>query len=66
MLIKTIQTDPVKMIAVATGIYVLGQETNTNLASVNPLEGMVDFVESSLPSERSKRLRKRFYRYYCR
>lgn len=49
MLVKTIQTDPVKMIAVATGIYVLGQETNTNLASVNPLEGMVDFVESSLP-----------------
>ena len=49
MLVKTLQTDPVKMIAVATGIYVLGQETNTNLASVNPLEGMVDFVESSLP-----------------
>ena len=49
MLIKTLQTDPIKMIAVATGIYVLGQETNTNLASVNPLEGMVDFVESALP-----------------
>ena len=49
MLVKTLQTDPVKMIAVATGIYVLGQETNTNLASVNPLEGMIDFVESSLP-----------------
>lgn len=57
-LIKLAKSDPKKVLAVAVGVYVLGQETDTNLASVNPIEGMIDFVDASLPFGTVEKLQK--------
>lgn len=35
-----------------------GQETNTNLASVNPIEGALDFVNATLPFGTIEKLQK--------
>ena len=57
-LIKLAKSDPKKVLAVAIGVYVLGQETDTNLASVNPIEGMIDFADAALPFGTVEKLQK--------
>ena len=57
-LIKLAKSDPKKVLAVAVGVYVLGQETDTNLASVNPIEGMIDFADAALPFGTVEKLQK--------
>lgn len=48
-LLKISKENPVKALAVAVGLYVLGQETGRNFSSVNPLEAVIDFSEMSTP-----------------
>lgn len=57
-LFKLVKENPKKALAVAVGIYVFGQETDTNLASVNPIEGALDFVDATLPFGTIEKLQK--------
>ena len=57
-LFKLAKENPKKVLAVAIGIYVFGQETDTNLASVNPIEGALDFADSTLPFSTIEKLEK--------
>lgn len=57
-LFKLTKENPKKVLAVAIGIYVFGQETDTNLASVNPIEGALDFADSTLPFGTIEKLEK--------
>ena len=47
-LLKLTKDNPVKAMALGYAVYMLGQETETNLATVNPVEAMVDFAEQAL------------------
>jgi len=49
MLLKVTKENPKKALGVAVGMYLFAQETDTNMATVNPIEAMVDFAEGSLP-----------------
>lgn len=42
-LMKLTKDNPKKALALGVAIYILGQETDTNLASVNPIEAATDF-----------------------
>ena len=57
-LFKLVGENPKKALALAIGIYVFGQETDTNLASVNPIEGALDFADSTLPFGTIEKLQK--------
>ena len=57
-LFKLTKENPKKVLAVAIGVYVFGQETDTNLASVNPIEGALDFADSTLPFSTIEKLEK--------
>ena len=57
-LFKLAKENPKKALAVAVGVYVFGQETNTNLASVNPIEGALDFIDATLPFGTIEKLEK--------
>ena len=57
-LFKLTKENPKKALAVAVGIYVFGQETDTNLASVNPIEGALDFVDATLTFGTIEKLQK--------
>lgn len=57
-LFKLTKENPKKVLAVAIGIYVFGQETDTNLASVNPIEGALDFIDATLPFSTIEKLEK--------
>jgi hypothetical protein len=57
-LFKLAKENPKKALAVAVGVYVFGQETDTNLASVNPIEGALDFIDATLPFGTIEKLEK--------
>ena len=57
-LFKLTRENPKKVLAVAIGIYIFGQETDTSLASVNPIEGALDFADSTLPFSTIEKLEK--------
>jgi len=46
-LLQHTRNNPKKAFALAVVLYAFGQETDTNVASFNPLQGMADFFESS-------------------
>ena len=59
MLVQITKEKPANVLAVAVGIYVIGQELDLNLASVNPIEGALDFMESTMPFDTIERLEKK-------
>ncbi|MCH9712836.1 MAG: hypothetical protein K0U20_09455 [Proteobacteria bacterium] len=46
-LLKLSKDNPVTALALGISLFILGQETDRNLSSVNPLEAMIDFAEDS-------------------
>jgi hypothetical protein len=48
-LMKLTKDNPKKALALGVAIYLLGQETDTNLSSVNPVEAATDFGADIIP-----------------
>lgn len=57
-LLQTVKNNPKKAFALGVSIYILGQQTNTNLSSINPIEAMIDFAESATPYSTVQKLKR--------